>query len=420
MGLFRGKRTTLAESYERGMEDRSLRRSQQLWPSYPAYPAYTDIGPNDAMRIGDAFACVRLRADTAASLPLVAYRRLADGDRERFSGRLADLIAQPSPGNVTANLIGTCAAHLATWGNCYVGKYRGPDGAVVQLAPLNPAGMLVELVAGNPRYTFADQNGVQELGTADVVHLKALSTDGIVGLSPVAQARQALELSTSLEQHAAGFAKNGGRPGGVLRIPGWRSAQGTAPADVQGDWESKFVGEGNSGKLLIVTGEEAVQYQGFSLSMADAEFVAQRNLSTQEICRIFKVPPHLIGAATGERLTYANAETASLDFLKFDLGPDLVLIEQTFSADADLSPQSVFVEFLVDALLRSDSLTRATVYEKALAGGWMTVDEVRQRENLPVMPKTGGPALPANQPTLPAPPGIAAPMPFDPGTTGAM
>lgn len=419
MGLF-SKRSTLADSWERGMEDRSLKRSQELWPRYPSYPAYTDIGPDDAMRISDVFACVRLLSDVAGSLPLIAYRRLADGDRERFSGRLADLIARPSPGNVSANLVGTCVAHLSLHGNAFVGKYRGPDGVVVQLAPLRPAGMLVELVEGEPRYTYADQNGVQVLGTADVVHLKALSTDGITGLSPVAQARQALGLAQNLEKHADSFAANGGRPGGILRVPGWRSAQGTAPEDVRADWESKFVGTDNAGKLLIVTGEEAVEYTQFALSMQDAEFVAQRNLSTQEIARIFRVPTHLIGGATGERLTYANAETASLDFLKYGLGPILSLIETTFTADADLSPSSVFVEFLVDALLRSDSLTRATVWEKALASGWMTVDEVRQRENLPMAPKGGGPALAANQPTLPAPAGVAPPLPNDPGTTGAM
>ena len=263
------------------------------------------------MRISDVFACVRLLADTAASLPLVAYRHLADGDRERFSGRLTDLLATPSPGNVTANLIGTVVAHLSLHGNAYVGKYRDADGIVSQLAPLHPAGMTVELVGGVPRFMYVDQNGAQELGTADVLHLKALSVDGVLGLSPVAQARQGLGLAQNLGKHADTFAANAGRPSGVLRVPGWRSAQGTAPTDVRADWEQMFVGTDNTGKLLILTGAEDVQYEQFSLSMQDAEFVAQRQLSTQEICRIFRVPPHLLGAPTGRSMTYSNAELES-------------------------------------------------------------------------------------------------------------
>ena len=144
------------------------------------------------MRISDVFACVRLLADTAASLPLVAYRHLPGGDRERFSGRLTDLLATPSPGNVTANLIGTIVAHLNLHGNAYIGKFVDGDGIVTQLAPLHPAGMTVQLVKGVPRYSYVDWGGAQELGTAEVLHLKALSVDGVVGLSPVAQARQGL------------------------------------------------------------------------------------------------------------------------------------------------------------------------------------------------------------------------------------
>ena len=414
MGLFsRGR--SLVDIWED--EQRSLTRAQQPWPIYGTV-IWTDIGPDDAMRISDVFACVRLLADTAASLPLVAYRHLADGDRERFSGRLTDLLATPSPGNVTANLIGTAVAHLNLHGNCYIGKFRDSDGIVTQLAPLHPAGMTVELVRGAPRYTYVDQNGAQQLGTADVLHLKALSVDGVLGLSPVAQTRAALGLAQNLGKHADTFAANAGRPGGVLRVPGWRSAQGTAPEDVRADWERMFVGTDNTGKLLILTGAEDVQYEQFALSMADAQFIEQRQLSSQEIARIFRVPPHLIGAPVSSSLTYSNAEQESLDFLKFSLGPTLRLISSAITSDPDLSPSTVFVEFDLLDLLRADSLTRAQVYQLGLAGGWLTVDEIRQRENLPRLPASPASSAVvgmAQIPTTPAPPGPSPPAPNDPG-----
>ena len=281
-------------------EDRSLQRSKS-WSTYPTYSLQDvgDIGPTAALQIADVFACVRVLADSAASLPLHAYRELPDGSRERFSGRIADLIAKPAPASTSANLIGTVVAHLNLYGNAFIGKYRSAAGIVEQLVPLDPASVTVELDGGVPIYTLMDLAGVQRLTTSDVLHIRALSIDGIIGVSPIGQARQALGLAQHLASHADSFAKNAGRPGGVLRVSGWRTAQPGAAEDVRSDWETRFSGEANAGKLLLLTGEGDIQYQQFALSMADAEFVAQRQLSTAEIARIFRVPPHLIGAPTG-------------------------------------------------------------------------------------------------------------------------
>ena len=217
MGLFSRKR-------EAGVvEDRSLTRAS-AWPWYPVLQQ-GDIAPSTAMQIPDVFSCVRCLADSAASVPLVAYRRLPNGDRERSSGRLSDLIAHPAPAMSTANLIATTVAHMNLYGNCYIGKYRGPDGIVEQIAPLLPTQVQTSLDQGEPIYTYVSQDGVQKLGTSDVLHIKMLSTDGIIGLSPIQQVRNALGLAQNLAQHANAFAQNAGRPGGILRVGGWRSAQ---------------------------------------------------------------------------------------------------------------------------------------------------------------------------------------------------
>ena len=275
--------------------------------------------------------------------------------------------------------------------------------------------MTVELDGGTPIYTLMDMAGVQRLTTSDVLHIKALSIDGIIGISPIGQARQALGLAQHLASHADSFAKNAGRPGGVLRVSGWRTAQPGAAEDVRSDWETRFSGEQNAGKLLLLTGEGDIQYQQFALSMADAEFVAQRQLSTAEIARIFRIPPHLIGAPTGESLTYSNAVDQALQFVKFSLSPWLTVIEQALSADTDLSPSTTFVEFLLDGLLRADAATRATVYTAALnpSTGWMTRDEVRQLENLPAEDEPPAPPEP------PPPPVVAVVAPPPPGEAPA-
>ena len=184
-------------------EQRSLTRAQQPWPVYGTVQ-WTDIGPDDAMRIADVFACVRLlarhrRVAAAGRVPAPAPTATASGSPDG-----SPTCSRPRrPGNVTANLIGTVVAHLNLHGNAYIGKFRDSDGIVTQLAPLHPAGMTVDTRGGRAAVPYVDQNGAQELGTADVLHLKALSAStACVGLSPIAQARQALGLAQNLGKHA--------------------------------------------------------------------------------------------------------------------------------------------------------------------------------------------------------------------------
>jgi len=375
------------------VEDRSLNR-ETIPPVFlgGAYPYGEGVGdqqlvsPSAALRIGCVFACVRLLADTAASLSLIAYRDTPQG-RVRSTGRLADLLANPAPGITQADLVGTLVAHAALWGDAYVGKYRDDSGVVVNIAPIHPAMITVALKQGIPQYTLVRIDGVSQHGPEDIIHIKALSVDGLLGLSPIQMCKQSLSLQYSLARHADQFARNAGRVGGVLRIPGWRTAQPGAAEEVRGDWEARFAGAAQSGKLLLLAGEDDVTYTQLSLSMVDAQFVEQVGLSLQEICRIFRVPPHLVGVPPGERLTYTSAEMEAQEFLKFSLAPWLVRIEQALSADTDLSPATNHCEFLVDELLRADAATRAAFYTAALGGpngpGWMTRDEVRALENLP-------------------------------------
>jgi len=147
-------------------------------------------------------------------------------------------------------------------------------------------------------------------------------------------------------------------------------------------------GPNRAGNTAVMTGD--ISYQSLALSMQDADFVAQRNLSTAEICRIFRIPPWLLGAPSGDALTYSNVESQALAFVKFTLAPWLTIIEQALSADGDLSPRNVYVAFNLDGLLRADAATRADVYSKALdpVTGWLSRSEVRSLEDLPAEPAT--------------------------------
>jgi HK97 family phage portal protein len=344
------------------------------------------------MRIGDAYACVRALSEAAASLPLIVYRRAGTG-RERIEGPTADLLRNPAPGTTQSGLIGQVVAHLNLWGNAYLGKVRDTDGVITQLTCLPPDAIQVEIVAGEPRFTYYRNDRAPTKHTlADIVHIRALSTDGVLGLSPVRMARDVIGLNSQLVQHASRFFANDARPSGVLQV----QAQGPAAQDqleeLKTAWNARHGGSANAHRIAILSGD--VEFKPLSMPLEDAQFLQQRQLSAQEVCRVFRVPPWVVGAPVGDSLTYATTEQQGLAFVTYSLRPWLVAIEQALSADGDLFGPNQYAEFLVDALLRADSSTRADVYATALQNGWMTVQEVRERENLPPLPAL--PTLPAS------------------------
>jgi HK97 family phage portal protein len=361
------------------VEDRALTAANVPPVMLNATPSDSTVTPGNALAVADVFACVRALSDAAASIPLIPYRRTAEG-RTRASGRLSVLLRQPAPATTQANLVGQAVAHLNLYGNCYVGKFRDAEGRVEQLALLHPDRVTPELRAGQPVYTVNDGRGRQsEHGTDDIIHIRGLSTDGLVGLSPVRQCRIALGLSQSLAEHAATFFENGARPTGVLKVP---AGQQEALERVREAWTHRQAGTRNAHRIAVLSGD--VEFTAITGPLDDLQFVEQRHLSTAEIARIFRIPPWVLGASSGDSMTYSNVEQQSLHFVTYSLRPWLVLIEQAISEDADLCAGNVYVEFLLDALLRADSKTRAEVFALALDAdrGWMTRAEVRRLENL--------------------------------------
>jgi HK97 family phage portal protein len=360
-------------------EDRALAPANTAPPMLTLPGVGQPVTPANALAVADVFACVRCLSDAAASIPLVPYRRTKNG-RSRDDGALADLLRRPAPATTQANLIGQAVAHLNLYGNAYFGKFRDTAGRVEQLALLHPDRVTPELRAGRPMYVVNDGVGRQsEHGPEDVIHVRALSTDGIVGLSPVRQCRVALGLSQSLGEHASMFFEQGGRPSGVLKVP---SVNPDALQKVRDAWTTTQAGTRNAHKIAILSGD--VEFTPISGALDDMQFVEQRNLSTAEIARVFRVPPWMVGASSGDSMTYSNTEQQALAFTTYSLRPWLVLIEQALSEDEDLCPGPLYVEFLLDALLRADSKTRAEVYTAALAPdtGWATRAEIRRLENL--------------------------------------
>ncbi len=371
----------------RKSESRSLPAPENQ-VSLTAYVPST-TSPTTAMQVNDVWSCVRLLSMTAASLPLVPYRRV-EGGRERVTGgKLPSLLERPAPACTQAAFVAKVMVDLLLQGNSFIGLYRdGPD--VVQLGTLPPDRVQIEIKAGQPFYRYSPQVGGQMILTVDdLIHVRALvSIDGVVGLSPLRQAAGAINLSDSLAKHAASYMANDGRPSGILRVdPGpdqekfqeWLSS-----------WNAQHVGVENAGKIAVMGG--SADFTAIQLPPDSMQLLEQRRLSTVEICRAFGCPPHLINADTNESMTYSSTEMQATELLKFGLQPWLTQIEQSISNHPALCSERQYVQFNADALMRSDSKTRAEIFEIALGRsgnpGWLSREEIRELEDRPPEPAT--------------------------------
>ena len=210
------------------------------------------------------------------------------------------------------------------------------------------------------------------------------SFDGLVGYSPIAMAKNAIGLAIATEEYGAKFFANGAAPSGVLEHPGTIKD----PQRVREAWQSQFGGSQNSGKIAVL--EEGMKYTPISISPEQAQFLETRKFQINEIARIFRVPPHMVGDL--EKSSFSNIEQQSLEFVKYTLDPWVIRWEQSIQRTL-LTPtekKEYFVKFNVEGLLRGDYQSRMNGYATARQNGWMSANDIRELENLDRIPAEKG------------------------------
>jgi hypothetical protein len=211
-----------------------------------------------------------------------------------------------------------------------------------------------------------------------VWHLRGLSSDGLVGLSPIQLMRQAIGLGMATEEFGARFFGNDARPGGVLQHPGVLGNE--AFERLQSSWETRHGGLSNSHRVAIL--EEGMQYSQIGIPPEDAQFLETRKFQVTEIARAFRVPPHML--ADLERATFSNIEHQSIEFVVHSIRPWLVRWEQSIQQQLmlDRDRQKYFAEFVVDGLLRGDTVSRYQAYATGRQNGWLSANDIRTLENM--------------------------------------
>lgn len=359
-------------------------------PSQPNSGGLFELGSNtyagvpvteqSALTFSAVYACVRIIAESVAMLPLFTYRRLPNGGKEKATDHpLYNLLHRtPNPEMTSFEFRETLISHVASWGNGYAEIEWSQSGQPLALWPLNPARMQVARRAGELSYLYDLGNEARRLPAWRIHHVRGLSSNGIVGYSPIRLAMQSIGIGLGLEEYGARFFGNGARPGGVLKIPGQLSD--AAFARLKKSWSDESQGLSNAHRLKIL--EEGLDYQSIGIAPDEAQFLESKKFQVNEIARWFRVPPHML--ADLEKATFSNIEEQSLEFVVYTLGPWLTRHEQAIERDMLTEPErpKYFVEYLVNGLLRGDTGRRGPWYQMMLQNGVMNPNEIRALENM--------------------------------------
>jgi HK97 family phage portal protein len=357
--------------------DRDLFQIGSIVPAstYAAVP----VNATTAMQHSAVWACVNLIAGSISTLPLAAYR---DGD-ERPLPALPPILRAPSAGWSLPEFLYAALQSLLLRGNCF--------GLIVDRAGAGLLPSQVELLA-------YERVGVQVDGTveyrvdgqlvdpASIWHVRAFTAPGqVLGLSPIAHARQAIGLGMAAEKWAAKFFGESAILSGVLTSD--QDIRQDRADQIKARWRERHAGN----RDIAVLGSGA-RFQAITIAPEEAPFLETTQANIRTIARYFAVQPELIGADSGNSLTYANVEQRALDFLTFGLRPWLVRLETALSA---LLSSTTTVKFNAAALVRTDLLTRYQAHESAIRAGWKLRSEVRELEDLPPIPGIDDQAPPA-------------------------
>ena len=353
------------------------------------------VTERSAMQMTAVYSCVRILAEAVAGLPLHLYRYKEDGGKEKALDHPLYLLLHDEPNPEMSSFVfrETLMTHLLLWGNAYAQIIRNGKGEVIALYPLMPNRMVVDRdIHGQLYYQYTrsteeapTMKGVTvNLPPSDVLHIPGLGFDGLVGYSPIAMAKNAIGMAIACEEYGAKFFANGAAPGGVLEHPGTIKD----PQRVRESWQSTFGGSANSNKIAVL--EEGMKYTPIGISPEQAQFLETRKFQVNEIARIFRVPPHMVGDL--EKSSFSNIEQQSLEFVKYTLEPWLVRWEQSIQRTL-FSPEEkkrYFAKFNVEGLLRGDYASRMSGYATARQNGWMSANDIRELENLDRIPTEDG------------------------------
>ena len=344
------------------------------------------VNEKTALQTTAVYACVRILAETIASLPFHTYRYTLNGKEKAIEHPIYYLLhSEPNPEMTSFVFRETLMSHLLLWGNAYAQIIRDGRGRVLGLYPLLPNKVIVNRNQhGELVYQYEKEGQTYFLRSYEVLHIPGLGFDGLIGYSPIAMAKNAIGMAIATEEYGAKFFANGANPGGVLEHPGVVKD----PARIRESWNAVYQGSSNAHRVAVL--EEGMKFQSIGIPPEQAQFLETRKFQLNEIARIFRIPPHMIGDL--EKSSFSNIEQQSLEFVMYTLDPWVVRWEQAIQRAlfTENEKRQYFVKFNVDGLLRGDYQSRMNGYAVGRQNGWLSANDIRELENLNLIPEDLG------------------------------
>jgi HK97 family phage portal protein len=347
--------------------------------------AGVSVTPDSAMRASAVYSCVRVLSETVASTPLILYRRLPDGGRERAKDhRLYSVVGRrPNAIQTRFEWLEQSTAHINLRGAGY-SRILSDRRGNVQLIPLHPSRVTPRILdSGKLAFEYTPQSGGREILLQDeVLRVPFMTLDGIVPLSVIGAQRETIGASLAIQDYGSRFFANDARPSMWIEFPG-KFKDTDAQKEFRKSFQESQTGI-NRHKAAVM--EQGMKIHELGISNEDAQFLETKNALRSEIAGMFRMQPHLIGDLS--KSTNNNIEQQSLEFVMYTMSPWFVRYEQALSRDLlrDDEQDEYFFEFLVDGLLRGDSKSRSQFYKDAIFAGWMNRNEVRAKENMNMAP----------------------------------
>lgn len=386
------------------------------------------VDADRALEADGVLECVQVIAETLATLPLIVYRRTADGGKERAPDHpVYELLHRAPNGWQTAfEFVEQMQAHLLIRRNSYAEILRDGNGTPVALEPLHPATVTVErLDTGRLRYSVRQPNGAppRRLLQEEVFHLRGLSLDGITGLDLIQKKRESIAVALAAEKFGARYFKLGAATSGVFETP--KGLSDKALKHLRESLDKMHAGFENAWRPVIL--EDGLTFKQTGANAKDAQLVELRQVQRKIIASFFRVPPHKIGIL--DDATFSNIEQQALEFVSDTLmGPvrrwEAKINRELLGPESSPDGEEYFAEFLLEGLLRAETAARYQAYNLGIQAGFLTRNEARVAENRNPLPgldtpleplnmqPAGTPRLPGGAPSAPgspnAPPGAAA------------
>ena len=356
--------------------------------------ANVKVTPTTALQASALFTCVSFLAKTIASLPLRVFRETDAGRELTNDHPIGPLLRfQPNTWHTAVEFWETMVFHSVLRGRAYAEIIPGGQGAIGQLQPLHPDQVKVRKVGDNDfNFEVRDREGARPriLLREELFRVSGLMTNGIEGLETLGLAREAVALALAADSYAARVFSNRLNIGGFLIHP--RKLSEDAHDNFVKALTRRFANVWNAHRPMVL--QEGMKFERASMDLDKAQLLEARKHQALEIARYFHIPPQVVGIL--DDVNRSTAEQQAIELVKYTIRPLVKRFEQAIRRDLLLPGDDVVVKWILEGLLRGDSKARAEFYAKAIQWGWMTRNEVRERENLNQMEGLDDPLTPLN------------------------